>query len=87
MISLPRLSGFAVLAVVALSSVSVLAKDSDLSGGVRLGTDLILGAKVAATTDTPTGEAFVRFPIAASTAVELTVGYRHYGSLLSKNGI
>jgi outer membrane protein W len=77
--SMARLRRYSVLAVAStLLSVSALAADSGFSGGVRLGADLIPSAKVVTTADTPTAEAFVRLSLASSTAVELTVGYRHY---------
>jgi hypothetical protein len=49
-----------------------------ISGGVRIGGDLIPSAKVISTADVPTGEFFVRVPLASSTSLEAAVGYRHY---------
>jgi hypothetical protein len=52
--------------------------EPSLSTGVRIGADFIPSAKVASTADVPTGEAYVRFPLAPSTSLEVAVGFRHY---------
>jgi hypothetical protein len=74
------LSAVYLLGSVGTAYVSIPASGSEprISGGVRIGADFIPSAKVVSTADVPTGEAFVRVPIASSTSLEAAVGFRHY---------
>jgi hypothetical protein len=68
------LGGFGTASV----SFAAFSSEPGISGGLRIGADFIPSAKVVSTADLPTGEIFVRVPVASSTSLEAAVGYRHY---------